>query len=172
MPKKLSHCKILAVLQFSFYYDGIRILLYKSIPIQPVTAIILNHIANFVNLKAKLLSSLVPMSCTECNFFLFQIELKNISIAFIWRKRKSIYERDVTEGKVNRNIIKLSLERLDLWLMGNMLPGKLCRLLMSQNACPHYRLANSKHGAAIPHLLGALAHGPPDVREHWPHLVN
>lgn len=56
--------------------------------------------------------------------------------------------------------------------MGNMLPGKLCRLLMSQNACPHYRLANSKHGAAIPHLLGTLANGPPDVREHWPHLVS
>lgn len=89
MPKKLSRCKILAVLQFSFHYDGIRILLYKSIPIQPVTAITLNCIANFVNLKAELLSSLVPMSCTECNFFLFQIELKK-HIYYVYLEKKKI----------------------------------------------------------------------------------
>lgn len=42
--------------------------------------------------------------------------------------------------------------------MGNILPGELCR---SWDACPYYRVVNSKHGAASYYLLGALAHGPP-----------
>ena len=53
--------------------------------------------------------------------------------------------------------------------MGNVLPGKLCR---SRDACAHYRSANSKHGAATHYLLGALAHGPPNIREPWPDLVS
>lgn len=92
-------------------------------------------------------------------FFYFKLHL---ILCINWtslEKKTSVGGRAAAEEKGSHNVIKWSLERCSLWLMGNTLPGELSRLLMSQDACPHCRIVSSKQGAALTGCLVSLPMG-------------
>lgn len=141
--------------------------------LQPVTAPISNCLAKVADSKAE--SSLVcyQFPVQSAFFFLSQVKLgftKLLNLEGVKKTNKQQTKTQINmqkgctrEKKANHRTPKFSLECLRLWLMGNMLLGNLCR---SWDACSHDRLVNSKHGAAAScSLFGALAHGPPSVRE-------